>query len=340
MFEILKELCKIGGISGCENSVRNYIIDKIKANADITVDPLGNIIAFVKGKNRANKKIMIDAHMDEVGLIITAVTSDGMLKFSAVGGIDTSVLLCRRVVSKNGVKGVISSKPVHMLSGDEKSKMPEKDSLYIDVGAKDKESALALVSLGDVMAFDVEFEALGDLIVSKALDDRIGCAVLIDMINSSPEYDFYATFTVQEEVGLRGAKTATFTVSPDFAIALEATTAADVAGVAEDKRVCAIGDGVAVSFMDNATMYDRELFEEALKIAKENEIKCQVKSAVAGGNNAGAIHLSRGGVRTIALSVPCRYIHSPSSVASGEDVKSLRALAEKMFIRMASGDIK
>ena len=338
MINIVRDLCCLDGVSGREAEIREYIINRIKDKSEVTVDALGNIIAFVKGKNRAQKKVMLDAHMDEVGLIITAVTADGFLKFSTVGGINTSVLLARRVIINKSVYGVISMKPVHMVKGEEKTKIPEMDSLYIDIGANDRESALELVKPGDFAVFEGGYESLGDLVISKALDDRIGCAAIIDIIEKSAMYDFYATFTVQEEVGTRGAKTAAYTVNPDFAFVLESTTASDIAGVADDKKVCLVGNGAVISFMDNGTLYDRELFDMALDLAKEKNIKCQIKSYVSGGNNAASIHQSRGGVRTLAISVPCRYIHSASSVASEEDMLSVRNLAEAMLNLVASGE--
>ena len=335
----LKNLCALYGVSGKEDRVREYIISKIKDKADIKVDALGNIIAFVKGKTKAVKKVMADAHMDEVGLIITDVTSDGFLKFATVGGIEVPVLLARRVIINDQITGVICSKPIHLMSGDEKTKLPSKDSLLIDIGAKSKTEALKLVSLGDVSTFTPEMHEMGDLLVTKALDDRAGCAVLIDIINSEPEYDFYATFSVLEEVGA-GARTAAFAVDPDFAFVIEATTASDLRGVEEEKTVCNVGNGAVVSFMDRGTVYNRDLFNETLKTAEENHIKCQVKRAVAGGNNAAGIHQSREGIKTAAISVPCRYIHSPSCAASFEDIKSVRDLAYAMIMKAASGEIK
>lgn len=335
--EILKTLCELPGVSGREDAVRDYIIEKIKDRADVTVDPMGNVIAFVKGKKRAVKKVMADAHMDEVGVIVTYITDGGLLKFLPLG-IDVSVLLGRRV-SFGSAKGVISMKPIHMLQGDAKTKMPEKDSLYIDIGATSKEEAEALVSLGDVGVFDEPYDTLGDLIISKALDDRAGCWALIDIINLEPEYDFYATFTVKEEIGA-SAKTAAYTVDPDFAVVVESTTAADLSGVPDEKKVCLVGKGATVSFMDRGTLYDKKMFDCVLNLAKENNIPCQVKAAVAGGNNAAGIHQSRCGVRTVAISVPCRYIHSASCVASADDIKAVRNLTEVAINKAASGEIE
>ena len=335
MLDILRELTALDGVSGEEDAVRNYIISKIDGHCEYKIDPLGSIIAFKKGKNRSAKRLMVDAHMDEVGLIITSVTSDGFLSFSAVGGIDTAVLMFRRV-RIGSINGVITGKPIHLISAEERKKLPKPESLYIDIGASSKEEALSLVRIGDRAVICGEYTEMGNKIKAKAIDDRAGCAILISLLTKDSDYDFYATFSVQEEVGLRGAKAATFTVAPDSAIVLEATTAADIAGVEDSKRVCVLGEGPAVSFMDRATVYDREYYDAALK----SGIKCQAKAAVAGGNNSGSVHLSRGGVRTLAISVPCRYIHSPSCVADKEDIENAARLAEYMIKGICSGKIK
>lgn len=318
MFNTLKNLCLLNSASGDEWTVRDYIIEQIKGYADIKIDNLGNIIAFKKGKNAPAKKLMIDAYIDEVGIIVSAITADGFLKFQTVGGIKDSVLLSRRVNFIN-VSGVIGCKPVHLTTADESKKVPKAENMYIDIGASTRSQAEELITLGDYGVLDGDYCLLGEnKILSKALDDRIGCALLIELLKKDSLYDFYATFTVLEEVGARGAKVASYSVEPDFALVLEATTAADIFGVAEEKTVCKLGGGVAVSFMDNGTVYDKSLYNAALN----SGLKCQVKSAVAGGNNSSSIHLSKSGVRTLALSVPCRYIHSPSCLCDKGDINS------------------
>lgn len=336
MLDLLKELCETDGISGDEGNVRNFILSKIEGFCKTEIDALGNIIAFKKGKNTPKKRVMLDAHTDEVGLIITSVTSDGFLRFKTVGGIDTSALMFRRVKINGKINGAVSGKPIHLISEAERKGLPEADSLYIDIGAASSEEALSAVSIGDGAVICGDFETVGDRVLSKALDDRIGCAVLITLLREEAEYDFYAVFSVQEEVGLRGAKTATFNVSPDAALVLEATTAADVAGVPEERTVCKLGEGPAVSFMDRATVYDRRYYRAAL----ESGIKCQTKAAVAGGNNSGAIHLSGNGVRALAISAPCRYIHSSGSVADTEDLQNMLKLCRYMLNGIAGGEIE
>ena len=336
IFEELELLCNTNGISGDEGRVREYIISQIKDKCEYTVDPLGSVIALCKGKKSSDKKLMISAHMDEVGFIVTYITADGLIKFSPVGGIDPRIIFGKRVVIGNkGVYGVVGGKALHHLEGDEKGKAVPFDKLYIDIGADSREQAETLVSLGDSIYFDNNYIKLGEnKLKSKAIDDRAGCAVMLDMIRQGVEYDTYFTFVVQEEIGLRGSTAAAYTVAPDYAIVLEATTAADIPASSDDKRVCELDKGAVVSFMDRSTLYDKTLYKLAFEIGKEKEIPVQTKTMVAGGNDAGAIHKSRGGVMTAAISVPCRYLHSPSCVISKSDLQSVRALAGELSKRI------
>ncbi len=335
MTELLKQLCSLDGTSGDEGAVRQFVISQIKDFCEYSVDNLGNIIAFKKGKKTPVKKVLIDAHLDEVGLIITHIEKDGFLRFKTVGGIDTAALMMRRVLINGKTLGVIGGKPVHLCEGDERKKLPDADKLYIDIGAKTDTKAKKLISVGDCAVMCSDFIVSGNKIITKALDDRVGCLVLIDLLKQDAEYDFYASFSVQEEVGLRGAGVVAYTVNPDAAIVIDGTTAADVADVAQAKQVCRQGEGAVVSFMDGATSYDREYYNAALS----SGIKAQSKCAVAGGNNAGAIHLSRGGVKTVALSVPCRYIHTSNSVCDMRDVIAVRDLAKYMINKIAGGQL-
>ena len=335
MKELLKELCLADGVSGDEGTVRELIINRIKDVCDFRVDNLGSIICFRKGRKPAPKKLMICAHMDEVGFMITSVRNDGTLSFGCVGGIDPSVIIGRQVrVGKERINGVVGSTAVHNLSKEQREKAPETDSLYIDIGAADKAEAEKYVSPGDCAYFSSEFTELGTRIKSKALDDRAGCAMMIELIREEPEYDTYFVFNVQEEIGLRGSAASAFAVAPDYAIVLEATTAADIDGAAGAKRVCELGRGPVVSFMDRHTIYDKELYRLAFDIAKEEGLPCQTKTMIAGGNDAGAIHVSGRGVRTIAVSLPCRYLHSPSSVIESADLESTYRLVKLLSKRI------
>lgn len=335
MIELLRNLCNINGVSGDETTVSDFIIKQIEGFCEYKIDPLGNILIFKKGEKRANKKVMIDAHTDEVGMVVTSADDDGFLKFATVGGINTAVLMFRQV-TVNGINGVIGGKPIHLTEKEEAVKLPKKDSLYIDIGASSKEEVLQYVNFGDSIAFVNDFSIEGKKVKSKALDNRIGCAVLIQLIRNNSEYDFYGSFSVQEELGTRGAKTAAFSIEPDCAIVIEATTAADIAGVANEDKVCVLGDGPAVSFMDGGTVYDKAYYNAAIN----SKIKCQSKAAVAGGNDSASIHLSREGVRTLAISAPCRYIHSASSVADIEDIENTLELTKYMLNGICSGSIE
>lgn len=336
MISLLNRLCTIPAVSGREEKLREFIINEIKDYAEYNVDQNGNLICFKRGKNRAAKKVMVDAHMDEVGIIASYITDSGFIKFETVGGIDTAVMLARRVVFENGVVGVVGMKPVHLLSADEKKTMPKTDSLYIDIGAADKKEAERYISVGDTAVFYSEPCQLGEFnLLARGIDDRAGVALLISILKLEAEYDFYATFTVREEVGLRGAKTAAYTLSPDAAVVLEATTAADVHGVEEDKKVCKLNFGPAISFMDKSTLYDRKLFDFANSIP----LRHQIKEYVSGGNNAGAIHLSKSGVPTLTVSLPTRYIHSPSCLASYRDLGDMQRLSIALIEALASGEV-
>lgn len=330
---MLKDLCLLNGTSGDEVLVRDYIINEIKEYSTYEVDNLGSVIAYKKGKKKPNKTVCINAHMDEVGFIITGITSDGYLRFAPVGGIDTKVCLDRAVtVGENRINGVIADKAYHLLEDSEKDKAPSFDKLLIDIGAKSETEAQSVVSLGDFAYFESDYTELGNgYIKAKALDDRIGCMLMIELIKSELEYDTIFCFNVQEEVGLRGSKCTSFAVGADISIVLEATTAGDLDGVTGADRVCVLGNGGVVSFMDNRTIYDRELYKLAMNTASENNIPVQTKTAVAGGNDAGSIQTSGKGAKVMALSLPCRYIHSPSSVVKKSDIDNTRKLLKEIL---------
>lgn len=338
---LLKKLCLADGISGDEVRVRDIIIEEIKDFAEYQIDNLGNLIVHKKGKARAKSRLMLSAHMDEVGLMVTDVTSNGFLKFDEVGGIDRRVIVGRQVtVGENNIRGVIGVKPIHLCKGDDSKNIPEYSDMYIDIGADSLEEALAVVNYGDSVHFVSEFIENGNTVNVKAIDDRFGCYVLIELIKSELEYDMDFAFVVQEEVGLRGSKTAAYTLDPEFALVIETTTSAEIPEIDAHKQVCTIGGGAVISVMDRRTIYDKELVNLAFDIAGKNGINAQYKRAVAGGNDAGAIHQSRGGVRTLAISLACRYLHAPSTVASKEDCESVLALTCEMCKVIASGALR
>lgn len=326
---MLKELCELNGTSGNEDAVREYIIKNI-GNAEYKVDNLGSVIVKVGSNNR---RISINAHTDEVGFIVTGITAEGYLRFSTVGGIDPRVCLDRTVVTEKGVKGVIGDKAFHLLSPDERTKCSKFDELLIDIGAENEEQAKAAVSLGDFVYFDSDYIEFGDgFIKAKALDDRIGCMLMLEFINEGFEGTY--CFNVQEEVGLRGSKCTAESVNADIAVILESTTAADLDGVTGADRVCVLGEGPVISFMDNRTIYDRELYRLAMDTAKELGIKAQTKTAVAGGNDAGSIQTASGGTRVLAISLPTRYIHSGASVVKKSDIEATKILLKGLLPKL------
>lgn len=331
LMTILEELCKINGTSGREEKVREYILNKIAPVCKCKITPLGCLIAEYKGKP-TDKKLIISAHMDEVGLIVTNINDDGTLAVNCVGGVNADAVIGRCVVLENGMAGCIGSRAVHNMSPEEREHPANFDGLYADFGAKDKAEAEKYVSPGDNIYFEDGYTITKDgYIYSKAIDDRAGCAAMIAMIlENALEYDTTFTFVTQEEIGLRGARTAAYITDPDYALVLESTTAADIPLSEGAARCCELGKGAVVSYMDRSTMYDRKLFDMSKRLSAENNIPWQTKTVVAGGNDSGAIHISRGGVKTCAISVPTRYLHTPSCTALDKDFFAVYDLAVAM----------
>ena len=329
---LIKDLACLDGVSGDEGRVREFIINRLDCNKwEYRIDPMGNLIVEKREKNSSGKKLMVSAHMDEVGFIITYIEESGLLRFDAVGGIDPRVVIGKNV-RIGEIKGVIGTKAVHMQTEEEREKALKLDSLFIDIGARNKKEAEELVALGDRASFDSDFFEFGDgFICAKALDDRIGCYIMLELMKEDFDEDVAFVFTTNEEAGVQGAETASYSVNPDVAIVLEATTAADIPETPPNKRVCCLKKGGVLSFMDRATIYNSELYKKALEIAKENSIPCQSKQGVFGGNEARSVQSARDGVKVLALSLPCRYIHSSACVLAREDVESSKNLARKLI---------
>ena len=338
MIELMKELCALPGPSGCEDAVRAFVLKRVKPFADeIRTDAIGNVMVFRKGAKALDRPVALCAHMDEVGVIIKKITEDGMLKFGFVGGVDPRVVIGRPVRFGN-VPGVIGIKAVHLTTAAERRTMPKTKNLYIDIGATSRTAAEKLVSLGDYGVFDSAVVEFGDgLIKAKAIDDRVGCAALLRLLEDEPPVDTWFCFTVQEETGLRGAASMAFALDPGFAMVLEGTTAADLAEVKGADAVCRVRGGVVLPFMDGATIYDAALFELLRDACTKRGIPWQTKTRVAGGTDAGRIHRSRAGVRVCAAAAPVRYIHSPSSVAAKADCEAVLAAA-RAFLEELGGD--
>lgn len=334
---LLKELCNLCAPSGWEDEARKFILERI-GGYETFVDTMGNIIAHKKGDG---KKIMVAAHMDEVGFIVSGFTDEGFVKFKTVGGILTTVLVSKKVIlGEKKVAGIIGAKAVHLQKRDEREKPLPLSELYIDIGAKSKAEAEEMLSLGDYGTFAGEFAEFGaGCIKSKALDDRVGCAAMLELMENDYKNDMYFVFTVQEEVGLRGAIIAANRIQPQYALVLEGTTCSDVYGAKPHETVTYMGGGAVMTAMDRAAVSDRKYFEMIKSVAKREEIPLQIKRTSMGGTDAGSIQRSGGGVKTAVLAVPCRYIHSPVGVISKNDYNSLVRLSGAVLKELEGSDL-
>lgn len=335
MLNLLKQLCALSGVSSWEDEVRDFIRAQAQPYADsIRTDAIGNLIVFKKGQKPTGNKLLLSAHMDEVGLMVKKIEEDGTLRFSIVGGIDRRVLLGKRVfVGEKRVPAVVGSKPIHLTTKEDRKNVPKLDQLYLDLGAENREAAEKLVSLGDVATFDPEWMEFGNrMLKAKAIDDRVGCAVLLTLLKEELPMDCTFVFSAQEEVGTRGAFGYAFSVKPEVALVVEGTTASDIPGTPEHMTVCAPGLGPVIPFMDGGTIYDRGLFELLRNLAEKNGIPWQTKHRVAGGTDGRTIQRSRQGVRVAGVAAAVRNIHTPSSVASLADCEEMLKLA-RLFIQ-------
>lgn len=340
--KLLEKLTLIFGPSGYEDDVLDAIEKEISPYVkDIRRDKIGNLIAFVPGRS-SEKKLMISAHMDEVGFMICDITESGMLRFEAIG-IDPRVLCGKNISIKplgkektELVNGIIASKAIHLMEKDDREKATPVSKMVIDIGAKSYDEASKLVSVGDYATFDAPFLCFGEddrMICAKAIDDRAGCAAQCEMIktlaeeNIVPAFDTYFAFTTREETGISGARSAAYSIDPDYAIVLEATAIGDIQDAPPEMKVAFCGNGPTISMMDRGTIYPQEFTAFAADLAEKAGIKYQYKQYVSGGNDAAKIHKVRNGVRTLALSLPCRYLHTPSNVIDSRDYFEIIRLA-------------
>ena len=333
-------LSELFGPSGCEDAVAAYIKERIEPLADdLTVDQMGNLIALRTAEGAPRGTLMLAAHMDEVGFMITRIEESGFLRFTTVGGIDPRVLPGRHVVLENGVRGVIGCKPIHLQKREDRKKSIPTKSLYIDIGAKDKASAEKQVELGAFATFAMESFVFGGgkKLAGKALDDRAGCAILMALLadlharNVRFDYDIAFCFTVREEVGLSGASVVANYLKPNKAIVLETTAIADIAEVDEAQTVAWQGKGGVLSLADRSTIYDEDMIRLALSVGEREQIPVQVKRYLSGGNDAGSIHRSGVGVKCLALSLPTRYLHTATNVIDLSDHASALALLKAVL---------
>jgi len=320
MQDLLKKVTQAFGVSGNEEEIRDVITSEIKKYVDeIKVDAMGNLIAIKKGKK---KKIMFASHMDEIGVIATFIDEKGFIRFSNVGGVSPFNALAQRVKFKNGTIGCINvEEKLEDYKGLKLGKM------YIDIGCKNREEAEKLVKIGDTANFVGEFFVQGDCAISKAMDNRSGCAVLIELIKSLPKTDneIYFVFTTQEEVGLRGAKTAAFGIMPDCAVAIDVTLSGDTPQC--NNREVKLGFGPAIKVKDSAYIAHPQIRRELEDLASSNGIPYTLELLDRGGSDPGAIQTTGIGVPCGGISIPCRYVHTPSEMISLEDVKNCVKLA-------------
>lgn len=315
MFDLIKRLTDSFGVSGNEEGIREAIINEIKNDIqEISVDTLGNLIAIKPGKG---KKIMVAAHMDEIGVMATYIDEKGFIRFSNIGGVSAFVSVGQKVKFKNGTIGAVFYEDKL-----EDMKNLKLSKMYIDIGAKDKNEAEKSVRIGDVASFVGDTVRQGDMVFSKAIDDRSGCAVLIKAIKELPQTDneIYFVFTVQEELGLRGAKTAAYQLKPDMAIAVDVTATGDTPEALLMEVKC--GAGPAIKIKDRSIICHPEVKKLLEESAKNINIPYQYEVLEFGGSDPGAIHISAGGVPSGAISIPCRYVHSPVEAASLEDMEN------------------
>ncbi len=333
---LLQRLSDAFGVSGCEEEVRSILAEAVRPHVDeLRTDSLGNLIAIKRARAGVPRpvRVMLAAHMDEVGLMITHVEKDGLLRFQPVGGIDPRLLPAKRVlIGRERVPGVITVKPIHLLKPEERERVVPVEQMYIDIGATSKDAAEKRIKIGDYAVFATRFgphglEGESRLVRGKAFDDRAGCAVLAAVLQGEPyPVEIAGVFTVQEEVGLRGARVAGYALEPDVAIVLEGTICDDLPKEKDQSPVTRVGKGPAITIADRTFVADRRLVQLLVDTAEKQGLPYQFKEPALGGTDAGAIHLTRAGVPSVALSVPSRYIHGPACVLSLDDLENAVAL--------------
>ncbi len=357
---LLTRLSEAPGVSGDERAVRKLLADAVRERADsLRADAMGNLIAFKAGSSNDGRsepppspdgpddaqagrsgddrpfRVMLAAHMDEVGLMVTEIHDDGSLSFELVGGIDARILPSQPVcVGADGVPGVIGFKPPHLSKSSERESVPEVKSLRIDIGADGKDAAGKLAKRGSYATFATEVADLGPTLLGKAFDDRGGCAMLVELLAERYPFDLYGVFTVQEEVGLRGARVAAHHIHPDAAFVLECGTTDDTPKKRDDTPVMRLGHGPAITVMDRSLVADARLVRHLVATAEAEGIPYQIRAPKGGGTDGGRIHLARAGVPTAVVSIPCRYLHSPASLISKSDFGHAIALVRAALHRL------
>lgn len=324
--ELLSKICETPGAPGYEKRIRDLILQEVKPLVDeVSVDNIGNIHALKKAKsNPEGKKVMVAAHMDEIGFMVTHIDENGFLRFTTLGGFDPKTLTAQRVIvhGKKDVIGVMGSKPIHVMTADERNKVAKLQDYFIDLGMK-KEEVEKIVTVGDTITRERALIEMGDCVNCKSIDNRISVFVLLEALKSikNHPYDIYAVFTVQEEVGLRGANVASHTINPDFGIALDTTIAFDLPGAQAHEKVTSLGEGTAIKVLDAMTVCDYRMVDFMKQTADRNGIKWQPEILTAGGTDTASLQrMGKNGSIAGAISIPTRHLHQVIEMAHKQDI--------------------
>ncbi|MCB0402186.1 MAG: M42 family metallopeptidase [Flavobacteriales bacterium] len=323
---LLKEIAEVAGAPGHEQRIREVVLREVKPLVDeVTIDNMGNVYAIKKGKDQ--KRVMIGAHMDEIGFIVTHIDDNGFVRFHTLGGFDPKTLTAQRVIihGREDVIGVMGSKPIHVMSPEERTKMPKTTDYFIDLGMG-KDEVEKLVRIGDPITRERGLIEMGNCVNCKSLDNRLAVFILIESLRALKDkevpYDIYGVFTVQEEVGIRGASVASLEIKPDFGFGLDTTIAFDVPGAKPEEMVTKLGDGTAIKVMDSSTICDYRMIRFMEEVAGRHNIKTQKEILTAGGTDtAGIQRMSPGGAIAGAISIPTRHIHQVIEMADKNDIR-------------------
>ncbi len=342
--KLLKKICETPGAPGFETKIRNLVINELENKVDsIEIDNLGNIIAVKKSKNHSDTKIMVAAHMDEIGFIVTHIDDNGFIRFHTLGGFDPKTLTAQRVRihgKDKTISGVMGTKPIHVMSQEERNKLPKSTDYFIDTGMK-KEDLVEHIKIGDPITWERELIEMGDCVNCKSIDNRVSVFILIEALKSikNPAFDVYGVFTVQEEVGLRGANVSAHQINPDFGIALDTTIAYDVPGAQDHEKITRLGEGAAIKIMDSSVICDYRMVEYLKQTADNNSIPWQPEILPAGGTDtAGVQRMGKNGAISGAISIPTRHLHQVIEMANKNDISNSISLLVKALENMSEFD--
>ncbi|MFT4545289.1 MAG: putative aminopeptidase FrvX [Bacteroidia bacterium] len=330
--KLMAEICEVAGAPGYEKRIRDIVLREVTPLVDeVRVDNLGNVTAIKKGKER--KKVMIGAHMDEISFMVTHIEDGGFLRFHTLGGFDPKTLTAQRVIvhGKKDLIGVMGSKPIHVMTAEERAKLPKTTDYFIDMGMS-KEEVEKVISVGDVITRERKLIEMGNCVNCKSIDNRISVFILIEALRTLGDvpYDVYGVFTVQEEIGIRGAQVATLEHQPDFGFGLDTTIAYDVPGAQAHEKITSLGKGTAIKIMDASTVCDYRMVEYMKKTAGKHEIQWQPEVLTAGGTDTAAIQrFSAGGSIAGAISIPTRHIHQVIEMADKGDIEKSILLLQR-----------